>query len=454
MKQLLRNIQGILGIDGAISYTILGKGVTVFTTVFTVFFLARYLSPEEQGYYYTFASVLSIQVFFELGLNNIITQFVAHECSYLKMDEFYHLTGDAKHLSRLSSLLRFCVKWYSVFAAILLIALLIVGVFFFKKYSIVSSSVTWKIPWVLLAVSSVLNFLTSPINAFMQGLGKVKEIACIRFVQQIVLPIIVWGGLMIGGKLFVSGLNTIGIVLINIYMFKKSSFDRILVNIWDNHGTEAVAYMKEIFPYQWKIALSWISGYFTFHLFNPVLFAVEGAVSAGKMGMTISAANAIQAVLLSWINTKVPLFSGLIEQKKYVELDNVFNANFKRIMILGFGLFTFLLLFIFMLQTEFLGEYGKSFGNRFLSLLPMCLMFIAIFAQVPVTAWATYLRCYLKEPFLVNSVFVGALSLISTFVLGTKWGTMGLSIGYLGIQFISVIWAFYIYINKRKEYQK
>lgn len=454
MKQFLRKIQGILGIDGAISYTILGKGVTVFTTVFTVFFLAKYLSPEEQGYYYTFASILSIQIFFELGLNNIITQFVAHECSYLKMDNLYYLTGDTKHQSRLSSLLRFCVKWYSIFAAILLVALLVAGVLFFKKYSGVSTSVTWKIPWILLAVSSVLNFLTSPINAFMQGLGKVKEIARIRFVQQIVLPIIVWGGLMVGAKLFVSGLNIIGIVLINIYMFKKISFDKILINIWNDRGTEAVAYMEEIFPYQWKIALSWISGYFTFQLFNPVLFVVEGSVSAGKMGMTISAANAIQAVLLSWINTKVPLFSGLIEQKEYSKLDNVFNANFKRIMILGVALFAFLVVFAFLLQSDVFGAYGQSFGERFLPLLPMCLMSIAIFAQVPITAWATYLRCYLQEPFLINSVVMGALSLISAFVLGTQWGTIGLSVGYLGIQTISVIWAYNIYVNKRKEYQK
>ena len=451
---LLRKIQNILGIDGAISYTLLGKGIAIFTTVFTVFFLARYLSAEEQGYYYTFASILSIQIFFELGLNNIITQFVAHEYSYLKVDDTYHLQGADVHKSRLSSLLRFCTKWYSIFAAILLLALLIAGVFFFQKYSNSSASVTWKIPWILLAVSSVLNFLTSPINAYMQGLGKVKEIARIRFVQQIFLPIIVWGGLMVGAKLFVSGLNTLGIVLINIYMFKKSSFDKILVNIWNDLSTEAVAYMKEIFPYQWRIALSWISGYFTFQLFNPVIFAIEGPVSAGKMGMTISAANAIQAVLMSWINTKVPLFSGLIEQKRYQELDSVFYANFKRIIMLGFVLCIVFISLVYTLQHGVFGDAAIIFGERFEPILPLSLMTFAIFIQVPVAAWATYLRCHLQEPFLVNSVVLGAFSLLSTFILGKAYGTIGLSIGYLAIQCISVAWGYIIYTNKRKEWHK
>ena len=452
MKELLRKLQTILGIDGAISYTILGKGVAVFTTVFTVFFIGRYLSQEEQGYYYTFASILSVQVFFELGLNNIITQFVAHEASYLRLESNNMLYGDIRYRSRLASLLRFCLKWYAVFAVIMLIALLVVGVCFFQKYS--DSFVTWRIPWILLAITTVLNFLLAPINAFMQGLGRVKEIAKIRFMQQVILPVIVWGGLMLGAKLFVSGLNTLGSVLINVYMFRVLSFDKILISIWKDIHVESVDYKREVFPYQWKIALSWISGYFTFQLFNPVLFAVEGSVSAGKMGMTISAASAIQTILLSWINTKVPLFSGLIEQRQYKQLDNLFKSDLRRIMFLGVILVISAIVLIYMLQCGVFGNGLRSIGNRFISLVPLTIITIAIFLQVPVAAWATYLRCHLQEPFLINSIVLGVLSLLSALVLGNAYGTMGLSLGYLGIQIISVFWGYIIFINKKKEWHK
>mgnify|MGYP003320981710 CR=1 FL=1 len=451
MKQLLRKLQGLLGIDGAISYTILGKGVGVITTVFTVFFIARYLSPDEQGYYYTFASILSIQVFFELGLNNIITQFVAHEASYLTLNAELKFEGPERNKSRLADLLRFCVKWYAIFAVIMLVALLIVGVFFFKKYSDVEG-VTWRLPWILLATSSVINFLTAPINSFMQGLGKVKEIAAIRFFQQLVIPIVVWGGLMFGAKLFVSGLQTTLVVLVNVFYYYKYSFIKLLVNILKQKITDTVRYMQEIFPYQWKIALSWISGYFTFQLFNPILFAAEGAASAGRMGMTITAASAIQGVLLSWINTKVPLFSGLIEQRKFKELDSVFSSNLKKIICLSLFLFTAFVLFVYGLQNS-TGSL-LELGNRFTSLLPLIIMSISIGLQIPVTSWATYLRCFLKEPFLVNSVTLGILSLVVATFVGPRYGTMGLAIGYLCVQLISVLWARYIYVTKKKEYQK
>lgn len=449
MNSFLKKLQALLGIDGAISYTILGKGLGTISTIFTVFFIARYLSPDEQGYYYTFASVLSIQVFFELGLNNIITQFVAHESSHLLQNEDYKFEGDSQYKSRLSYLLKFSIKWYLIFAGVLLIALLIAGSFFFKKYSTVEG-VVWVLPWILLAVSSVFNFLTSPINAFVQGLGKVKEIAKIKFYQQLVIPIIVWGGLMLGAKLFVSGLQTVLVVAVNVYFYKRFSFFHLLYNLYKENVKEKVDYLKEIFPYQWKIALSWVSGYFTFQLFNPILFAVEGAASAGRMGMTISAATAIQAVLLSWINTKIPLFSTYIEQKKYKELDSVFMSNLKRILIMGLVLYLMFVSTILLFQ-DFENIVG-DLCRRFTTGAALIFMSLAIGLQIPIYSWATYLRCHLKEPFLVNSVVMGGLSCLLAAVFGTKYGTIGLASGYLFLQIFNLIWSYNIFKSKKNEW--
>jgi O-antigen/teichoic acid export membrane protein len=59
----------------------------------SIFFIASYLTKQEQGYYYTFGSILAIQVFFELGLSGIITQFVAHEFASLKWKSPIELEG-------------------------------------------------------------------------------------------------------------------------------------------------------------------------------------------------------------------------------------------------------------------------------------------------------------------------------------------------------------------------
>ena len=42
---------------------------------------------------------------------------------------------------------------------------------------------------------------------------------------------------------------------------------------------------------QWKIAISWTSGYLAFQLFTPLLFRYQNATVAGQMGMTIYISN-------------------------------------------------------------------------------------------------------------------------------------------------------------------
>ena len=154
-----------LGVDKAIFYTLVGRSFGIPVSVLTIFFIARFLSPEEQGYYYTFGSIVALQVFFELGLTGIITQFVAHEASHLKWNgrEF---EGEEKYKSRLASLFRFCAKWYLVFAAAIVILLLIAGLTFFSHYDAHGKDINWALPWTLLVAGTAMNFLIAPITSF------------------------------------------------------------------------------------------------------------------------------------------------------------------------------------------------------------------------------------------------------------------------------------------------
>lgn len=441
-----------LGVDKAIFFTLLGRGLQISTALFTVFFIARYLSAEEQGYYYTFGSIVAIQVFFELGLTGIITQFVAHEASYLKITETYELDGDDKYKSRLSSLLRFCIKWYLFFAGLLFIALSVIGVFFFSNYEAEHQSIEWKLPWILLAIGTAFNLLLSPIIAFIEGLGKVKEVAEIRLVQQFIHPIVVWGGLAIGSKLFVSGADAIIRVIIVGIILVKSPFYHLLANIWKYQQNEQVSYSKEIFPYQWRIALSWISGYFIFQLFNPVLFATDGAKVAGQMGMTMAALNGLQALTQSWINTKVPRLSGLIAQKRYIELDSIFYSTMKQMLCIGTSALIVFVIVISVIQIFHISPFGMNIGERFLPIMPLLLMAWSVFTMFPINCWATYLRCHKKEPLMVNSIVMGILCCVSTLGLGSLYGLYGIVIGFALLRLVSLTWIYSIFKIKKKEW--
>ena len=56
--RFITKILNSLGIDGTILYTIFAKVIQASGGIITVFLIAKFLSKEEQGFYYTFVSVL------------------------------------------------------------------------------------------------------------------------------------------------------------------------------------------------------------------------------------------------------------------------------------------------------------------------------------------------------------------------------------------------------------
>ena len=446
-----KKIVSLIGIDKAIIFTSSSSIIGAFGSIVSVLLVVKYLTGVEQGFYYTFGSIVTIQVFFELGLNGIITQYVAHEVSNLKWVNENLLTGESKYLSRIASLLHFSLKWYVFFAGFLLISLVLIGFIFFHRYDTTNGSVIWKVPWILLSLSTAINLILSPLMAFIQGLGKVKEIAKIQLVQQIFRLTSIWLGLILGAKLFVLGIGSfIGVVLCLIIILIK--YKNLLIKIWETAIVEKVNYYIEIFPYQWKIALSWISSFFIFQLFNPVLFATEGALVAGQMGMTLAALNGIQSLSYAWITTKVPVFSGLIAQKKYSQLDAVFTTSLKQSAFINLGALILIGFVIFLIRQYNIEISGKPLGDRFLGYIPMIFLMIPVFLNQFVSSWGTYLRCHKKEPYLVTSITLGILCSLSTIYLSKYYGVIGVTSGYCFIVMLVFPWAFYIYKSKREEW--
>lgn len=445
---MIKNILLFFGVDKAIGYSVLARVIQALGGVISLFFIALTLNINEQGFYYTFGSIIAVQIFFELGINSIIVQFVAHEAAHLKWDSNTKLTGSIQHLSRLSSILKLCLKYFTLLAFFLFLTLQILGYIFFKTYDTQEFVVSWEYPWFLLVLSTTLLFIINPVLAFIEGLGKVKEVAVLRFFQQIIFQPSLILVLILGGKLWALGIAS---MFTFIFLFSALYFSKyrvILTNIYKSINQWRINYMQEIFPFQWKIALSWISGYLIFQLFNPVLFATEGSKIAGQMGMTMVAISGISSISISWINTKVPLFSRLIAKNNFFELDKVFNKTIKQLSIINLLLNLSFIIFIS------LSIYFKfEIANRFLDISLIIVIGIASFFNQFIFAWAAYLRSHKKEPFLINSIVLGILIAISVIVTANLYGVIGVVFSYSALTlFLGVPWAYYIFQSKKTEW--
>lgn len=437
-----------IGIDKAIFFTSVSSLIGTLGSVISVLLIINLFNEVEQGFYYTFGSILSIQVFFELGFNNIITQFAAHETGKPEY-KIYNLESHFNvSFSRLSSLLNLIIRWYSVLFLILFFALLFSGFYFFSQNSSNVSGFSWEFPWILVVISSCFSFLISPILAYLIGIGDIKVISKLQLNLNIIKISLLLFGLVLGFKLYSIGLSLTGAVLyIYIQIFKK--YKDKLFQIWKIKRDHEISYFKEIFPYQWRIALSWISGYFIFHLFNPVLFVTEGPKVAGQMGMTLTALSGISTLSLSWITTKVPQFSNLIASNEFVQLKVIFNKVFKQSFIINFLLLFLFLFFIFLLKYFKVEFNNVIIGDRFIDYIPLLLMSLSTLLNQITSSWALYLRCFKKEPYLFNSIVGAILVCVSTFYFGNKFGLMGITLGYFSISLIGLPWAYFIFLKNK-----
>jgi len=450
MINSIKNNLKKIGVDKAIFYTSLSRVIQSLGGLVSILLIASFMSKEEQGFYYTFASVLAIQIFFELGLGGIITQFVAHEMAHLSIDNSGKIGGNELNYSRLTSLIHFCIKWYSVLTLALFSSLLIVGITFFSKYGTTTNSITWQIPWILISLGGSLSFLISPWMAVMHGFGKVKEMSRIALIQQIIVIVITWSSLALGAKLYTTAINAITSFLVLVFFYWKYDYYKIILNIYRNRIKEKVSYWNEIFPYQWKIGLSWISSYFIFQLFNPLTFAIGGASLAGQMGMTLTALNAILALTLSWTSTKIPSWATFTANKDYQSLDKSFYRAVYDSSIVCIVLIFIFILFIFILKKTEIG-----LASRFLPLGLCAILSLSIPLTNIINAWATYLRCHKKEPFLIQAIIVGLSCAIAMYFATKLYGINGTIIGYTSvIVFISLPISYYIFIYNKKKYKQ
>lgn len=443
MKQLLH----FIGLDRAIAYTLLGRGWGVLSGFITLGLISRFLDPVEQGFYYTFSSVLALQVIFELGMGYVVMQFASHEMAQLTWTAGGFVEGEKKAKSRLRSLFALVSKWYGAVSLLILIGILPAGWVFFTV-SNHNMDVSWRVAWVWIVTVAAVNVFVTPVYAIIEGCGRVADIARMRILQGVAGSVSAWMVLALGGHLLATPImSTATLTVALIWLWKK--YRKFFIELFLAHlPDERISWRTEIWPLQWRVALSWLSGYCIFQLFVPTLFAWRGAIEAGQMGMSTGVISALASVAMAWVNTKGPQFGNLTAMKRYQELDRLFfRTLIQSTLILTLGA-AVLLLGVVWLQND-----GNPLHTRILPIFPFSLLLLTTVLNHIVFAEAAYLRSHKQEPFMWLSIAVGLSVGLIVLIFGRQYGATGMMIGYLGVSLvISFGGGTWIFIVKRREW--
>jgi hypothetical protein len=333
-------------------------------------------------------------------------------------------------------------------AALILFGFLAVGGTFFLGIPGPGAGLEWRAPWLLLCAASALTFSITPVWALLQGCGRIKEVNRYRFIDGIGKSLVLWSGIVAGAELWAPGLTALFSVFLAA-CFLLLLHRRFLASLFAGgfESRYSLHWWREIFPVQWRIAVSWISGFFAFYLFTPAIFYFHGPEAAGRMGITWAVASGISGLASTWAQTRAPQFAQLVADRRFDELDRqAFQIGTIGVAVsLACGLVAIGALVV-------LQVYSPSTAARFLPLGPVVLFLGSdVLHQISVTL-ATYLRAFRREPFMILSLVFGALIAIGTISLTPTMGVIGPAISYLVAMVLGLAMAIRIFLRTRKEW--
>lgn len=444
LKKISSKIRAWLGLDQVVFATVFGQLFSLVTGPISLYIVGTFFSKTEQGYYYTFASVLALQNFLELGLSVCITVFASHEFANLQMDKDGKVYGDLNSRSRLISLIRFALRWYGV-VSILFFVFVGTGGHLFFSLNNYGYGIDWTIPWWSLCLVSSINIITVPIWAFLEGCNQYLWTAYTRIKTRIAGAVVIWFSIVGGAGLYSASLSIFVTLLIFVVLF-FSKWKGLVRHIFTDNIATSISWKKEILPLQWKIALGWVCGYFIFSLFTPVLFAFQGPIVAGQWGMTWVIISSLSGLASSWINVKVSSFGMLVSKKEWGNLDKLWIKSTIRSLSITIAGAVFILIVVAYLKGQ------STIGERFLGYKEIVVLCLATIVNQIIYCTNIYMRAHGKEPYLKLFILNAVLTGFSVYLTGKYFDALAVSVAYFFFITLSMTLTSMVFIRRRREW--
>ena len=394
-----------------------------------------YLSPEAQGYWYTFISMAALAVFADMGFSAVLLLFASHEFAHLKFNSQKELSGPPENISRLATLLSFAMRWATAMALVVFPAVLAMGYYVLSGKNV---ALNWQLPWLLYGAASVLVFINSIALSFIEGCDSVGDIQKIRFHISIISVLVSVSLLITGADLYALALSLLASALAGSAIILRR-YKAMLSQLYRLARLNSHPWFKEIMPLMWRFALSWISGYFVLSIFTPLTFNYHGAVQAGQVGLSIAVCMAMFSIANIWITIITPKINIFAAQSNTLQLDRIFKKGISLSIMTYIAGMAALFTFTWFMKGHPLVE------NRLLpppSLLMVCVGWLL---QLTINAMAIYMRAHKKEPLVMVSVTNGLYVAITTWLAAKYLPFEYLFSGFVSAYLLVLPWVYWIF---------
>lgn len=430
----MNNISAI-NLKKAITLNTVNKLITAAGGVVLISVVATKLSPEMQGFYYTFYSLVFIKFFSELGLNVATVQTIAH----LTNNE------DDDQAKKVASLF---VRWYRIVSVILAFVLIPLILLFQEEYQkIIDYNKNIILPWILLAILTGCSVYQVGLTAVLEGNKRLYEVSKIRALTSFSSTYLIALLMIIGLELWSMPLALLLALVINHKYIKKN---KTYFEFATSHNELGIKYWnKEIWPFQWRLAISWASGYFIFYFITPYLMKLHGAEVAGKMGMTLQVFMFINTLTMIVIGTKASLFGSLVAQNKIEVLDIEYKKDTWKSTIL------LLVLLSLVWLLYYLGKIGYDIKvvDRMVEKNELLYFTLAAFGVHGFYILSQYMRFYKNESLWLVSLLHSITTILLAVIYVPEGGMEAASIIYASTSLLYWIIVAPIFLIKNSGFK-
>jgi hypothetical protein len=403
----------------------------------TIVVIIGVLTVEEQGRYYSLAALMSILVFFELGLLNVLIS----QSSYLNQ-QLSQATGQhsMRRLMQLSS------RWFSIVAMLFALTSMSVGWWMLSKQD---GATDWKLSLIFLVLVSAATVAISPCLAILEGAGFRQRIYAVRFLQLFTGALAVWIALILGLKLWAlvvsATVQLLWTTVVVAYIFRPwakslqktnqpvSGTPESLaqVHLLEPDSTHLLTWFADVFPRQWPSAVISLATHVATQFFSLIVLVYQGQAEAGRIGMTLTVTTAIQGLSLSWLQTKFAVISGLCSQQQFQQAKLIWrrSVQFSLVMLV-------VLLALFTLLLMLLPLANQGWESRLIQPGQLGLLSIGIVASQLLVSQNYFALASNRQPFWRASLLGHCVTLFSVVLAGRNWGIDGIVVAFALTSFL------------------
>ena len=413
--------------------------------------IAACFTPELQGFYYAFSSLMAIQTLVELGLHGVVINVSSHEWATLRLDTDAGIVGDPNAIQRLAELKRFVTRWYSGVALIFFVGCGAIGGVVLSQRP--AEGIAWVAPWVCLVALNSLLLWAWAYSAMLEGCNQVSVVNRVRLLQSVTGSLVVWVSMALGLGLW-STIASVAVRLTWDYWLIFLHYGRFWRSLDAQPSQGTFSWRHEIWPLQWKTAATGVAGFFATSLFVPVMLTYHGLVVCGQTGMTLGILTAIESAAYSWVYVRSPQFGMLAARRDWPEMDRIFY----RLTAISSCIFFLGLVAVcggvWVLNHSHVTILHRL-ASRMLGLEPTIVFGCAYLLFHFPRCQSIYVRAHKRDPFLLSGIVTNVLTAFAVLSLGRWYGPLGAAWGYLAVvATVNVPWTYWIWSRSRREWHR